>query len=80
LQQYNILNDIPFDSLDRRQFELLTQSHWKQLCSLIVDAIKEAQNRFCDFRGSEDIDLIILTGGHSQWYLIVFRHSFYIIR
>ena len=68
LKQHGILNDIPFDNIDRRQFELLTQSHWKQLRSLIVDSIKAATNKLHNFNGAEDIDLVILTGGHSQWY------------
>jgi molecular chaperone DnaK (HSP70) len=68
LQQYGILNDISFDGIDRRKFELLTQSHWKQLRSLINDAIKEGEKKLRKFNGAKDIDLVILTGGHSQWY------------
>jgi molecular chaperone DnaK (HSP70) len=58
----------PFENIGRRQFELLTQSHWIQLRSLLADAIVEAKKKLTGFRGAEDIDLIVLTGGHSQWY------------
>ena len=56
----------PFENIDRHQFELITQSHWQQLRSLIADAVKEAKNILPG--GAMDIDLVILTGGHSQWY------------
>jgi molecular chaperone DnaK (HSP70) len=57
----------PFE-INRRQFELLTQRHWKELHSLITGSINEAKKRLKEFHGAEDIDLVILTGGHSQWY------------
>lgn len=56
----------PFENIDRRQFELITKVHWKQLYSLIADAIKEAKVILPN--GAADIDLVILTGGHSKWY------------
>jgi molecular chaperone DnaK (HSP70) len=66
--------NIPFDEINRKRFELITMEHWKQLRSLIADSINEAKKRAeekaLDFKGAGDIDLVILTGGHSKWYCI----------
>ena len=68
MKQNGILKDMPFEGIGRRQFELLTQPHWQQLRSLIADSINEAKNRLHDFNGAGDIDLVVLSGGHSLWY------------
>lgn len=68
LRQCNVLRNVKFENIDRKKFELLTETHWKQLHSLISDSIMEAKNKLHNFNGAEDIDLVIMTGGHSQWY------------
>jgi len=70
LFQYGILKEKPFEKIDRRNFELITKKHWLQLKSLLEDSLKEAQKKLTNFNGAGDIDLIILTGGHSKWYLV----------
>ena len=52
-------------SINRNDFERVTGTHWKRLCKLIQSAL--AQYRFA---GPEDIDLVFLTGGHSNWYVV----------
>jgi molecular chaperone DnaK (HSP70) len=57
-----------FDDIDRSRFELLVHEHQVQLYHLINEAIKKAKTVIHGLNGPEDIDLVILTGGHSQWY------------
>ena len=70
-QEYGLFNIIPFEPIDRIRFESLTRPHWQELRSLIEGAVNEAKagkNKLSNFNGAEDIDLVILTGGHSKWY------------
>ena len=62
--------DIPFDPFTRSTFELITIGHREQLYNLIIEAIEKARYKINGLNGPEDIDLVILTGGHSLWYLI----------
>jgi len=68
-QEDGLYDSTPY-SIDRRQFESLSRPHWEQLRSLIADSIEEARQRMGDagFKGAQDIDLVLLTGGHSKWY------------
>lgn len=73
LSQYKrmgILRDVPFEPITRSTFESITTSHREQLYNLIVEAIRKATEQIKDIKGPEDIDMVILTGGHSQWYLV----------
>lgn len=71
LRQFNMLTDEhPYPVIDRSVFELLTRTHWAQLHSLIIDAIQKASEVIKGLNGPEDIDIAILTGGHSQWYCV----------
>lgn len=51
--------------IDRSTFEVFTKSHWAKLNKLIESAL-------CSYKKvkAEDIDLVFLTGGHSQWYVV----------
>ena len=53
---------------DRAVFESLTQEHWRNLYGLIKSAMKKYKSLYNI--GAEDIDLLCLTGGHSQWYAV----------
>jgi len=53
---------------DRAIFESLTQEHWRNLYGLIKSAMKKYKSLYNI--GAEDIDLLCLTGGHSQWYAV----------
>ncbi len=53
-------------SIDRRLFEGLTQNHWDNWRKLLEEAFLKA--REFGYQSTDDIDIIILTGGHSQWY------------
>lgn len=60
----------PFPEIDRKAFEDLTKEHWRQLHTLVTDAISKAAVVIPEIKGPEDIDLLIVTGGHSQWYCV----------
>lgn len=51
--------------LDKALFEQITHEHWEKLYALI-----EAAMLNYPYAHAEDIDLLCLTGGHSQWYLV----------
>jgi molecular chaperone DnaK (HSP70) len=69
-QVEGVYRNTPFELIDRERFERITNSHWKQLRSLIDESMREAAKTLDGFNGAEDIDLVILTGGHSQWYRV----------
>ena len=53
--------------INRVFFEYLTRNHWTAWRNLLNDALQEACK--CGYEmTAADIDLIILAGGHSQWY------------
>lgn len=60
----------PYPDIDRGVFGDITREHWKQLRTLVVDALKKAGEVIPEIKGPEDIDLLIITGGHSQWYCV----------
>ena len=59
-----------YPDIDRRVFEGITKEHWTQLHTLMSDAIAKASGIIPEIHGPEDIDLLIVTGGHSQWYCV----------
>lgn len=63
--------DLPdFPTIDRENFEKLISDIIIQFSKLVRQCINEGQKLDKGFNGSEDIDLVILTGGHSQWYFL----------
>lgn len=61
-------------SISRKYFETFTEGHWMQwgqLLSGAFDEVEEAQyaNLECPKR-PEDVELLIITGGHSKWYIV----------
>jgi len=59
-------NDIDMDEycLDRAAFEKCLEEYLKQLPKLINGCIENSGIK------ASDVDLVIITGGHSQWYLV----------
>lgn len=55
-------------TLSALQFESATAEHWRNLYELISSAIVKYKEKYNV--GAEDIDMLFLTGGHSQWYTI----------
>ena len=51
--------------LNRTSFEAITHEHWDKLYKLIEAAMLNYPHA-----KAEDIDLLCLTGGHSQWYAV----------
>ena len=61
-------------SMSRKYFETFTAEHWVQWAKLIAGAFDEVeeeqyQNLECPKR-PEDVELLIITGGHSKWYIV----------
>lgn len=54
--------------MSRNKFENITETHWMNLYRLIENGIAKSKQE-CKI-GAEDVDLIFLTGGHSQWYCV----------
>ena len=54
--------------MDRTVFEALTHEHWRKLYDTIKSAISLYKQQYKV--GAEDIDLLCLTGGHSNWYTV----------
>lgn len=64
------MQSVPYSDLDRNAFEMATKEHWTQLHTLMTDAVAKASEVIPEIKGPEDIDLMIITGGHSQWYCV----------
>ena len=52
----------------RADFEHLTRTHWVELYDMIREAVSTYRENYGI--GAEDIDLLYLTGAHSQWYTV----------
>jgi len=55
-------------TINRASFEEQTKSHWAALYKMIESAMELHESKYGI--GVEDIDLILLTGGHSAWYTV----------
>lgn len=69
-----IMNEGKRFSISREYFESFTQNHWIQWTNLIKGAFDEVKgsqysNLHCP-KQPEDVDLLIITGGHSRWYIV----------
>lgn len=52
--------------INRLTFESITQVHWQNWRNMIEEAFKEGKK--FGYKSPDDINIIILNGGHSQWY------------
>ena len=57
-------------SIGRGEFERACTEYLKNFAVLINGSLNHTQSIAPEFPGSQAIDLVILTGGHSQWYFI----------
>lgn len=61
-------------SISREYFETFTEKHWKQWAELLTgafDEVDEAQYNDLECpKKPEDVELLIITGGHSKWYIV----------
>lgn len=60
--------------INRDSFEQFTIQHWKNWGDLLWGAFNEVRNEqynelFCP-KEPEEVNLLIITGGHSQWYIV----------
>lgn len=60
----------PMPGLDRIQFEGELERYLESFVTLINGCIDEASKIMNEIDSLKDIDLVILTGGHSQWYFV----------
>lgn len=52
--------------INRLTFESISQSHWQSWRNMIAEAFKEGKK--FGYNSPNEINVIILNGGHSQWY------------
>ena len=52
--------------MNRLTFESISQSHWRNWRNMISEAFVEGKK--FGYESPDDINVIILTGGHSRWY------------
>lgn len=69
-----IMNEHERFSISREYFETFTRGHWEQWVNLLkgtFDEVKGVQydNLKCP-KSPEEVELLIITGGHSQWYVV----------
>lgn len=61
-------------SISRKYFESFTAEHWKQWAQLLsgaFDEVEESQYAKLECpKRPEDVELLIITGGHSKWYIV----------
>ena len=57
----------PFPPLHRENFQTLLDSYLVQFAQMVNDCLKVTKKMHPGFT---DIDFVILTGGHSQWYFV----------
>lgn len=61
---------IPFPGFGRKQFEKEFSEYLESFVALINGCIDDTKENISEFSGMKDIELVILTGGHSQWYFV----------
>ena len=70
-----VVNENKRFSFTRKEFELLTEDHWRQWAKLLAgtfDEVEEEQYKSLECpKRPEDVELLIITGGHSKWYIVV---------
>lgn len=69
-----IMNESERFSIKRAYFESFTRKHWMQWVDLLRGSFGEVQGKQYDTldcpRKPEDVEMLIVTGGHSQWYIV----------
>ncbi len=61
---------IPFPNFGRLQFEKEFEKYLESFVELINGCMVHTKEITNEFNGMQDIDMVILTGGHSQWYFV----------
>ena len=69
-----IMNGNERFSICREYFEKFTENHWMEWVNLLQGCFKEVREEQYDKlkcpKKPEEVELLILTGGHSQWYVV----------
>ncbi len=56
--------------IDQNRFEHLMGSYIEQFPKLINECLDYSRRQKEGIKSNEDVDLVIVTGGHSQWYFV----------
>lgn len=69
-----VMNQEERFAIDRKSYERLSRVHWEQWVDLLKGAFKQvAEPQYADLdcpKSPEEVELLIVTGGHSQWYVV----------
>ena len=57
-------------AIDREEFEKTCGEYLRSFPELVNGCLAHTKKADPDFPGQEGVDLVLLTGGHSQWYFI----------
>lgn len=63
-------NQVALPSFGRIQFEKEFSNYLECFIDLINGCINDSIKNINEFNGMKDVEFIILTGGHSQWYFV----------
>lgn len=64
------MDESEFEAIDRKRFEKIMESYIEQFPSLINGCLEHSKKSQNGIISNEDIDFVIVTGGHSQWYFV----------
>jgi molecular chaperone DnaK (HSP70) len=64
------MDESEFEAIDRNQFEKIMEPYIEQFPSLINGCLEHAKKADNGINSNEDIDFVVVTGGHSQWYFV----------
>lgn len=69
-----VMNEEERFSIDRKTYERLSRIHWEQWVDLLKGAFKQvAEPQYANIdcpKSPEEVELLIITGGHSHWYIV----------
>ena len=69
-----IMNEKERFDISREYFESITKDHWMQWTDLLKGAFREVKGSQYDLldcpKRPEEVELLIITGGHSKWYIV----------
>ncbi len=69
-----VMNEGERFAISKKFFETFTKNHWMKWVELLKGTFSEVQGKQYDNldcpKKPEDVEVLIVTGGHSQWYIV----------
>lgn len=69
-----VMNEGERFAISKKFFETFTKNHWMKWVELLKGTFSEVQGKQYDNldcpKKPEDVEVLIVTGGHSQWYMV----------